>query len=164
MLPKPLYKKGLSLVHQNHRGIEKPKHMLRESVWWPNMNKDVEDLVKTCLFCQAVTPSSQFKPLNPIYMLSHQWQDLYMSLWGPLPIGEYIFTVTDAYSRYPETVFLKDTSSKSLINELVDIFQTRLTNDIENWQWPKPCFSRNEKLLMLQRNPSCKIGNLLAKK
>ena len=61
-------------------------------------------------------------------MLSHQWEYLYMSLCGSFPIGEYIFTVPDAYSRYPETVFLKDTSSKSLIKELVDIFQTL-------WHW-----------------------------
>ena len=29
VLPKTLYKKALSLVHRNHRGIEKTKHMIR---------------------------------------------------------------------------------------------------------------------------------------
>ena len=29
VLPKALYKKALSLVHRNHRGIEKTKHMIR---------------------------------------------------------------------------------------------------------------------------------------
>ena len=94
--------------------------MLRESLWWPKINNDVEDLVKTCLFCQAVKPS-QFEPLKPMYMPSHPWEYLYADLCGPFPTGEYIFTVIDVYSRYPEAVLLKDTSLKSLIKELESI-------------------------------------------
>ena len=71
------------------------------------MNNDVEDLVKICLFWQAVTPSSQFEPPNPIYMLLHPWEYLYADLCGPFLTGEYTFTVTDAYSRNPQSVLLK---------------------------------------------------------
>ena len=46
----------------------------------------------------------------------------------------------------------------------VDIFQTWLPNEIGNQQSSTPCFSRNEKLLTFERNPSCKIGNLLDKR
>ena len=35
VLPKTLYKKAVSLVHQNHWGIDKTKHIIRESFWWP---------------------------------------------------------------------------------------------------------------------------------
>ena len=52
----------------------------------------------------------------------HSWEYLYADLCGPFPTGEYIFTVIDAYSRYPEAVLLKDTSSKNLIKELESIF------------------------------------------
>ena len=82
------------------------------------MNNDFEDLIKTYPFCQAVTPSSQFEPLNPIYMSWHPWEYLYVDLCGPFATGEYIFTVIEVYTRYPEAVLLKDTSSKSLIKEL----------------------------------------------
>ena len=51
-------------------------------------------------------------------MLSHALEYLYADIYGPIATGEYIFTVTDASSRYPEAVLLKDTSSKSLIKEL----------------------------------------------
>ena len=63
------------------------------------MISDVEDLVKACPFCQAVTLSSQSEPLNPIYMSSHTWEYLYTNICGPFSTGEYIFTVIDAYSR-----------------------------------------------------------------
>ena len=91
--------------------------MTCDSFWWPKMNNNVEDLIKTCLPCQAVTPSSQIAPLNPIYMPSHPWEYLYVDICVPFPKGEYIFTVIDAYSRYPEAALLKETSSKSLIKE-----------------------------------------------
>ena len=102
VLPKTLHKKALSLVHQNHWGIQKTKQMIRKSFWWPKMNNDVEDLIKTCPFCQEVTPSSQFEPLNPIYMPSHPWEYLYADICDPFPPGEKIFTIIDAYSRHPE--------------------------------------------------------------
>ena len=55
-------------------------------------------------------------------MPSHPWEYLYRDLYGLFPTGEYIFTVIDAYSRYPEAVLLKETSSKSLIKELEWLF------------------------------------------
>ena len=55
-------------------------------------------------------------------MPSLPWEYLYGDICGPFPTGEYIFTVTDAYSRYPEAIHLQDTSSKSLIKELESIF------------------------------------------
>ena len=96
VLPETFYIKTISLVHQNHWGTEKTKHKIRESFWWLKMNNDVEDLIKACPFCQAVTPSSQFEPLNPIYMPSHSWEYLHADICGPFPTGEYIYTVIDA--------------------------------------------------------------------
>ena len=55
-------------------------------------------------------------------MPSHPWEYLYADICGPFPAGEYIFAVIDGYSRYPEAVLLKETSSKSLIKELEPIF------------------------------------------
>ena len=55
-------------------------------------------------------------------MLSHPWEYLYADICVPFPTGEYIFTVIDAYSRYPEAILLKKTSSKRLTKELESIF------------------------------------------
>lgn len=102
------------------------------------MNNDFEDLIKTCSFCQAVRPSVQFKPLNPIYLLSHLWEYLYLDLCSLFPSDECIFTAIDVYSRYPEAVLVKYTSSKSLIKRLESIFSkhgypmTLKTNDGSN--------------------------------
>ena len=55
-------------------------------------------------------------------MLSHLWEYLYVNLCSLFPSDECIFTAINVYSRYPEAVFVKDTSSKSLIKRLESIF------------------------------------------
>ena len=46
-------------------GIVKTKQMLRTKVWWPTINKDVEEVIKHCKCCQLVTEGSIFEPLRP---------------------------------------------------------------------------------------------------
>ena len=37
--------------------------MARQYVWWPNVDKDVENIVRNCMFCRqsARAPAAQFK-------------------------------------------------------------------------------------------------------
>lgn len=39
----------LLLAHNGHQGIVKTKQRLRTKVWWPGIEKDVEQLVRSCL-------------------------------------------------------------------------------------------------------------------
>ena len=108
VVPESLYKKALSLIHQNH--------------WWTKMNNDVEDLVKTCLFCQPVTPSSQFEPLNPIHMLS---KPMALFIRGPMwPISNSWIHIYCHWCLFqvPRGCSHKGHFFKSLINELESIF------------------------------------------
>jgi hypothetical protein len=55
ILPESLWKQTLSLAHEGHQGITRTKARLREKVWWPNMDKQVEQLVKACYQCQLAS-------------------------------------------------------------------------------------------------------------
>ena len=50
-----LHQRVLQLAHSQHQGISKRKALLREKVWWPNINRDVEQLTKSCHSCQITT-------------------------------------------------------------------------------------------------------------
>ena len=41
----------LNDLHEGHFGIDRTKVHTRDSVYWPNINKDIESLVKTCDLC-----------------------------------------------------------------------------------------------------------------
>ncbi|CAB4028475.1 Hypothetical predicted protein [Paramuricea clavata] len=52
LIPLVLRRKILDKLHEVYQGIEKTKQRARQSVFWPRINKDIEDLVSKCSHCQ----------------------------------------------------------------------------------------------------------------
>jgi len=52
------------------------------------------------------------------------WQDIAVDSMGPLPSGDYVFAVTDCYSRYVEISISKRTTVEVTINNLKKVFAT----------------------------------------
>ena len=48
MIPEQCKTEVLEKLHEGHFGIEHTKLRARDSVYWPQINKDVETLIKTC--------------------------------------------------------------------------------------------------------------------
>jgi len=46
VIPKSLQQRILDLAHETHQGIVKTKLMLREKVWWPGIDLEIEELIK----------------------------------------------------------------------------------------------------------------------
>ena len=46
ILPQSLRKKAIELAHEGHQGIVKTKRLLREKIWFPNVDKTVESIVQ----------------------------------------------------------------------------------------------------------------------
>ena len=65
VVPRCLRERVLQLAHEGHQGITKCKQRLREKVWWPGIDKEVEDMVKNCQACQLLGNTQRPKPLNP---------------------------------------------------------------------------------------------------
>lgn len=58
VVPKSLQTETLQKIHQGHQGIHKCHQQVSSSVWWPDVTKDIKDLVKSCHNCQKATPQS----------------------------------------------------------------------------------------------------------
>ncbi|XP_060078268.1 uncharacterized protein K02A2.6-like [Ylistrum balloti] len=121
VIPTALRRKCVELAHQGHLGIVGTKQ-LRTKVWWPRMDKDVENYVKACHGCQIVDSSTHAEPVTPTPLPIGPWQDLAIDLMGPLPTGHYVFVVVDYYSRYYELEITKDMSTGKLIDVLETMF------------------------------------------
>ena len=72
-----------SLLLRGHQGIIRPKQLLRENVWWPGIDKDVEHLIRSCFSCQAKSSRSCPQPLTMTEMPSRPWTVLHADLCGP---------------------------------------------------------------------------------
>jgi len=88
VVPKVLRDKVVRLAHEGHQGLVKTKYRLRSKVWWPGMDKDVENLCKVCHDCQVTSSCDPPDPMSRVLPPSGPWQDCGADLLGPVPTGE----------------------------------------------------------------------------
>ena len=109
IFPEKLRNRMIMLALTGHQGIVKTKRFLRDSVWFPGLDRMVAEAVKGCLPCQAANhdPTSKAEPLQMSPLALGPWQELSIDFCGPFPNGDYLLVVTDDFSRYPEVEIIK---------------------------------------------------------
>ena len=111
----------LSQIHESHLGIVKCKQRGKESLFWPGMQKQIEELVNDCVTCSAVDHKSPKEPLKPTATPSLPWEEVSSDIFE-FNNSHYII-VADYFSRYIEADKLDDLSSSSTIQLLKSYFR-----------------------------------------
>ena len=124
VVPRTLRQQTLALAHQGHQGIVKTKQLLREKVWYPWIDKEVERCISSCIACQANGPATPPAPLQMTPLPPSPWHTVHIDFCGPFPTGEYLLVIIDAYSRFPEVDIIHSTTAKGTILKLERIFAT----------------------------------------
>ena len=122
VVPKALQRRVVNISHKGHQGIVKTKQLLRSAVWFPGMDRMTEDVVRSCLPCQAATQQKPKEPLQMTELPERPWQKISLDFSGPYPSGEYCLIVVDDYSRYPVVEFISTTSAAAVIPRLDKFF------------------------------------------
>ena len=65
IIPQSLKEDILRQLHLGHMGIESTRRLARTTVFWPNINYDIEQLTKQCEACQEHQARQQKAPLLP---------------------------------------------------------------------------------------------------
>ena len=110
VMPESLWKHTIALAHEGHQGMTHTKARLREKVWWPNMDKQVEQFVKACHPCQLVRPISKTKPIRSTTLPEVPWGNIAVDLLE-IPGRNHLLVVVDNYSRWPKVILLKKTDA-----------------------------------------------------
>ena len=121
VLPESLQVRAVQIAHTGHQGIVKTAALLREKVWFRNLQSLVEKTVKACHSCQIATPSPAREPLNMSKLPQAPWTEVSADF-GQLPNGQYMLVLTDEYSRYPVVDLLHSTSAQAVLPRLEKIF------------------------------------------
>ena len=121
IVPENLQSQILASLHQNHPGITRMKAIARSYFWWSGLDKDIEDLAKSCSACQALKSSPAVAPLHPWIWPDAPWKRIHVDFAGPF-YGKMFFIVVDAHSKWPEVVMMSSTTSQSTIEALRSIF------------------------------------------
>ncbi|XP_068240074.1 uncharacterized protein [Palaemon carinicauda] len=112
-----------------HLGITKTFDRVRKNFYWKGLKRDVKKYCKTCHQCQIsgkpnmVIPKA---PLSPIPSLGEPFEHVVIDVVGPLPrskVGsEYILTIIDRLTRYPEAIPLKSQKARVIAKHLINYF------------------------------------------
>ena len=63
--PPPGHDKITKELHEGHPGVARMKALARSFVWWPQIDTDLEELVKSCEDCQSTQHLPPVAPLQP---------------------------------------------------------------------------------------------------
>ena len=74
VIPTCLQKEMLSLLHSSHLGIEKCKQRARDTMFWPGMSSQIEDIVSKCTTCCRFRRKNTKEPLLPHNTPHHPWE------------------------------------------------------------------------------------------
>ena len=125
VIPQKLRHKAIELAHKpGHSGTTRTKSLLREKVWFPYIDKMVKEFVEKCIACQATGQENSKEPMQSTDLPPAPWHTVKADFFGPVPSGEYLLSVIDTYSRFPEVEIVKSTAAGSIIPKLDRIFGT----------------------------------------
>ena len=93
----------------------------RSYVWWPRIDKDIEEITKCCEGC-VQTQSNPWKvPIHPWEWPSKPWQRIHIDFAGPLLEKQFLIIV-DAHSKWPEIFPMNKITSTKTIEILRMVF------------------------------------------
>ena len=119
IIPPPLRSDILERLHTGHLGISKCRERARNSVWWPNLSKQLADLVENCTTCCKFQKQPS-EPLIPSVLPTLPWQKVASDLfkWK----GATYLLVVDYFSKYIEISKLDNETSHEVVIRLKSIF------------------------------------------
>ena len=127
IIPKVLQKRAVDIVHESHQGLSRAKALLHEKIWFLGIDELVKKkTIDLCLACQAVGESARPEPIKqnemPLGIWKGPWETLHFDSCGPLPSTDYLLSLTDRYSRYPDVEIIRSTKSACVMPKLDKIF------------------------------------------
>ena len=125
----------VELPHSGHQGIVKIKELIRFRVWFPGIDKAVEDQVRECSLCQTNSLVQVFKPLKPSKITDSPWKNVDGDFYGPMEDEKYHFVNIEEYSRNVFVHSIRATDKYHVIiilNELFSLFGSREVYKTDN--------------------------------
>ena len=99
------------------------KALVRSYLWWLKLDKNLEDMVKSCISCQSVKETPPVAPLHPWIWPTKPWERIHVDFAGPYQSKMFLIVV-DAHSKWPEVIQMSSTSAEQTVVVLRQLFAT----------------------------------------
>ena len=113
VIPVKLQHRLLVDLHECHRGMCKMKALSRAYVWWPNIDEEIEEMVRECVDCVNASNNPQRAPLVVWPWAKNPWQRIHIDY---LEVNNQMFLlVVDSYSKWLEVFPMTSTTASATI-------------------------------------------------
>lgn len=122
IIPEKLRDRVIEVAHESHPGMVTMKRRLRQKVWWPKLDKQVESYVKKCKACTLVATCDPPVPMARTKIPTKPWADLAVDFVGPLPSAHNLLVIIDYFSRFAEVIIMKQITANLTVRALHETF------------------------------------------
>ncbi|XP_026688735.1 uncharacterized protein LOC103523326 isoform X4 [Diaphorina citri] len=120
VIPEALKPSALKSLHSGHMGIQKTLLRAQETMYWININNDVESFIKKCYTCETHKGLKHREPLMPIETSTFPFERVCLDIMTHKS-KDYL-VVVDSYSKWIELYHLKSKKCSEIINKLKTLF------------------------------------------
>lgn len=121
IIPSKLRQRLLNDLHSTHLGVVKMKSRARPCFWWPSLDKDIENLCRSCQVCKMNAPDPAKSKISPWQLTTYPYQRIHIDFLGPFK-DKYYFAILDSFSKWVEIYKMTNISAKETVSKLRDCF------------------------------------------
>ncbi|KAL9976939.1 hypothetical protein ACROYT_G014286 [Oculina patagonica] len=103
-------------LYEEHSGIVAMKSIAGSYIWRPNLDAEIELMVKSCEVCQAVRKAPPSAPLYPWRWPTRVWQRVHIDF--AEKDGNYFLGLIDSHSKWLEVAHMRSTTAQSTIDQM----------------------------------------------
>ena len=150
IIPPKLRQGIIKELHADHAGSSRMKELARSYLWWPNLDRDLENVASTCEKCLENRPNPPKAELHPWEWPKHPWHRVHIDFAGPVE-NNYFLIIVDAHSKWVDIYKTRGTSTADAIKGLrqsMAVFGLPVTVVSDNG----PCFTSSEFKEFMRRS------------
>ena len=119
VIPPVMRMEILNKIHSGHLGISKCRQRAQESVWWPGLSSQIQEMVKSCNIC-VKDSRMQREPMIPISKPSRPWEKIATDLFYFQ--NKVYIVVVDCFSSFIECAQIRDSKTAATTQFLSSLF------------------------------------------
>jgi transposase InsO family protein len=112
----------IELAHDHplsgHMGQDNTYFRLKEEAWWPGMQEDINNYVKSCDTCQKRIKKKQVSEASSATIVTEPFAHIGIDVMGPLPVTRngkrYIILAVDFFTKYLEGIAVDEADAQTV--------------------------------------------------
>lgn len=107
-------------LHSEHKGVVKSKQLARRSIWWPCLDKDIENYISNCSVCQTFANSRNTYVEMSWPKTTYPFERIHIDHF--FFDGKCFLIIVDDFSNYIDVQLNRSVDSKSVLRSLRNFF------------------------------------------